>query len=483
MSLRSILRSWFLERPLDDDFARLWRFLKANPFGVVVWLGAFLRLIVYRDGRAFWLDESSLWGNLAGKRIFDFSGPLAGDQLAPIGFMISERALMSIIGTSRYACRLIPLCCGIGSLFLFERLAQRVLSPRPALLALALFAFSDDLIYYSNELKPYSTDLAVGLAISLAAVSVGAELPSWRRCLGLAILVVLAPWFSFASTFMVAACGLALVVDAARSSRFRALAVWLAMGTAWLLSLAVSYRASAALLSPYTTMYIFWDFAFLPLWPLPLSLQRAEASAGIILEIFVTPLNLVAPFLPRIGVILPAVLWLLGMLRPERPSWKAWLVVVLPIGLAIIASALKRYPLHGRLILELAPSFFLLIADGTEAVRARDPTRQKLVYKAVLILLLFYPCLVGVKNSISVPLRDFNRHGDLRRNLFMASDPSRSIPANVLSQLRFGVERAIDGIDAIQARSASECVSGGQLRLTHSLARRASNCPNRKIKL
>ena len=41
-------------------------------------------------------------------------------------------------------------------------------------------------------------------------------------------------------------------------------------------------------------------------------------------------------------------------------------ILVLPIVLAMVASAMKRYPLHGRLILELVPAFFLLIAQGTE---------------------------------------------------------------------------------------------------------------------
>ena len=133
-------------------------------------LGVFLRVIVYLSDRPFWMDEASLWGNLAGKPILDFSEPLAGDQLAPLGFLIAQRALMSVLGTSRYASRLLPLACGLISLFLFARLARRILPRRPALIALVLFSFSDDLIYYSSELKPYSLDLAIGLAVSLAAV-------------------------------------------------------------------------------------------------------------------------------------------------------------------------------------------------------------------------------------------------------------------------------------------------------------------------
>ena len=267
---------------------------------------------MYLDGRSFWMDESSLWSNLAGKRVFDFSQHLSGDQLAPFGFLIAERALMSILGTSRYVARLIPLVCGLASVLLFARLARRILPPRPTLIALALFSFSDDLIYYSSELKPYSTDLALGLAISLTALDAVGKPASWRRCLALAFLAVIAPWCSFPSAFIVAAGGATLIVDGLRSGRVRDAMIWSAIGLGWLVSLFASYRASAAMLSPYTTMYLFWDFAFLPVWPLPINRARLEAAAGILLEIFVTPLNLVAPVWPRVGVVLPVLLLLLG---------------------------------------------------------------------------------------------------------------------------------------------------------------------------
>src|SRR5271156_5776906 len=111
MSGRSIPGSWLFSRQLDDDFARLWRVLKDHPECVVLGLGAFLRVFVYLSGRSFWMDESSLWGNLAHKPILDFSAPMTGDQLAPLGFLIVQRALMSILGVSRYAARLLPLLC------------------------------------------------------------------------------------------------------------------------------------------------------------------------------------------------------------------------------------------------------------------------------------------------------------------------------------------------------------------------------------
>jgi hypothetical protein len=139
----------------------------------------------------------------------------------------------------------------------------------------------------------------------------------------------------------------------------------------------------------------------------------------MLLEIFVNPLNLVALPWTRVGVIAPLLLMLIGGLAIARRSWTMYLFLILPIILAMVASAMKRYPLHGRLILELVPALFLLIAEGTEWIARRDPSRVRLLYKAVLVFLLASPCLSAVYQATGVRPRDFNPHGDLHRNVFI----------------------------------------------------------------
>jgi hypothetical protein len=351
--------------------------------------------------------------------ILDFSEGLKGDQLAPFGFLIAERAIMALLGTSRYVARFLPLCCGLIALCMFARLAQRLLSRPAALVALVLFAFSDDMIHYSSELKPYSMDLAVGLFFSLMTLELIDKPITWRKTEVIAVSVVAAPWLSFGSAFIIAGCGAILIVTRLLEGRLREAAVFVAIGIGWLASFAASYGASATLLSPYTTMYYFWYFAFLPVWPLPMDGARLASAAGILLEIFVNPLNLVAPLWPRLGVAIPIVLLFLGGISLLRRSWSAWGILVLPIGLAMIASAMHRYPLHGRLILELVPAFYLLIAEGTEWLRGPANERTRLRYILVLILLLTYPCFTTFDFALGKYVRDFNSHGDLRRNLFM----------------------------------------------------------------
>ncbi len=118
-------------------------------------------------------------------------------------------------------------------------------------------------------------------------------------------------------------------------------------------------------------------------------------------------------------MILPLLLMVLGGVSLARRCRSPRAILVVPIALAMVASALKRYPFHGRLILELVPALFLLIAEGTEVVHRLDSGRVKLVYKAVLVLLLAFPCLSAFYRAMENRTRYFNQHGDLQDNLFM----------------------------------------------------------------
>jgi predicted membrane-bound mannosyltransferase len=185
---------WIFSRRIDDEFARAWRWARRRPVLLFVSLGVICRVVVYLQNRGFWMDESSLWGNVAGTPAFDFSEPLKGHQLAPHLFLVAERAIVFLLGRSRYVARSVPLLGGILALLLFPRLVRHTSSPRAGLVALFLFAFSDDLIYYSSEFKPYSLDLAIGLLASVAALDALASPLTKTRVGALLLAALLAPW-------------------------------------------------------------------------------------------------------------------------------------------------------------------------------------------------------------------------------------------------------------------------------------------------
>ncbi len=413
-SLVSISR--FLSRPIDPSPLIRWlrERVETYPTATLFWLGALLRVWVYLGNRPYWMDESSLRANLSGGPILDFTRPLSADQLAPFGFLIAERLIVALCGDSTYATRLIPLICGIAALWLFRDLAERSLSRSGAIVAMILFAFSDDLIYYASELKPYSSDLAVGLAVTLVGFKELHEGGCNRRLILLALLVVVSPWASFSSVFVVAGCGATLLVARLLDHRWRD-AAWLAgIAAAWASSAFLAIRASGRMLHEATSMYVFWNFAFLP-FP-PTDRGSMAKAVGILLETFVTPLNLTPPFLPYLFAGLALAFLMSGMLSLGRRDTTALLILVVPLVLALAASALRKYPFHGRLILWLVPAFILLIAEGSQAIRKKA---GRPLYVAALTILLLYPCLNALYQSAGPHSRDFNPHGDLRKNQFM----------------------------------------------------------------
>jgi hypothetical protein len=282
------------------------------------------------------------------------------------------------------------------------------------MVALIFFAFSDDLVYYSSELKPYSGDLAFALAIMLVTTDILDQPLCKRRIASLATLAISAPWLSFPSVFIVAGCGVALLSDRIGRRSWRDL-IWLVfVGMCWSASFIFAYRTASALLGDPVKMNVFWNFAFLHLTGNP----RADlvTFGGLFLECFVNPLNLVPSWLPPQFVALPVLLLFVGGLSLAHRDRAFFLMLSLPIALALIAAAIKKYPFHGRLILGLVPAFIFMIAAATDLLRDRLGRRASIV---VLTLLLFYPCWSTIYEATGTRIREFNSHGDLHRNRFI----------------------------------------------------------------
>ena len=107
----------------------------------LVLLGVGLRLWEYFFNRSLYLDEILLTRSIVGMPLRELlTKPLLMDQVAPRGFLLIERLVVMVFGPSELALRLFPLLCGILSVILFRRLAERVLTGAGPALALFLFA-------------------------------------------------------------------------------------------------------------------------------------------------------------------------------------------------------------------------------------------------------------------------------------------------------------------------------------------------------
>jgi hypothetical protein len=351
-----------------------------------------LRLIQYFADRPLWYDEAMLSNNIIGRGFGGLSGALDDAQIAPLGFLYLEKAATLTFGTSEHALRLIPLVMGIAALGLFWMVASRAL-PRPAaLLALALFAVSPRLVYYSAEVKQYSTDVAVGLVLILVALEVVKRKFDARWTSWLGVAGVLSVWLSQPVIFVLAGVFLALTLELGRRRDVPNLTRFGAVGVAWIFSFGASFAIAIASLQGSEILPSFWSAGFLPLPP------RSLAEVAVWGEAFARPFR--DPLVFSVPLLAMG-LYAAGLTALAR--WRGAVLVVIvaaPVCFTMLAAGLELYPYGddifygGRVLLFLVPVFLLPVAAGAEWLRRRirlPPVAFACLSLAVIALPRLFP--------------------------------------------------------------------------------------------
>jgi len=353
---------------------------------VLLVLGVALRLRAYLANRSLWYDEGLLALNIANRQLAELLQPLDNSQAAPLGFLFAERLVVNLLGTSEYALRLFPLLCGIGSMFIFWRLARQLLPPFGVVVGLAIFSVSRPLIYYSTEVKQYSVDVAIALFLwwALAGLETRLEQEWWRAPAITALLGAIAVWCSYPAVFVVGGVGMHWLWQAVRDRSRTALVVRGLVGVAWVGSFMAAYLTAHVVNEP--TMRDLWHDldAAAPLVPRS-STDLAWFKAGG-LTLSALPLGWTAAGLVTLTALVGGfALW------SRHRKWCWWFAGTLM--LTWLASGLEKYPLTARLWLFLSPAVMLLVAAGVEEVWRRTRGALPILAPALTVLLLAYPML------------------------------------------------------------------------------------------
>jgi hypothetical protein len=390
-----------------------------HPVGFLLGLGVALRVAQYLSGRPLWLDEGALSSNIVGKSFAGLFGPLENSQLAPPGFLALEWVAGRLPGDDRWTLRVVPLLAGIASLFVFERFSRRYLNPTAALVALAMFVLSDGLIYYSSEVKQYSSDVAIGLACGLMGPALASGPATPRRLLGLAAAGAGAVWFSHPALFVLAGVGVVAFAPAIARREWGRGAGLALVGAAWLASFAGVYAVSLRQLGGSDGMWRFWAGAF------PSSPGSAGGTLGWAgrkaLYLFVNPLDFATPLGPLASALPALALFAIGCASLGRRDGRGLATLLLPVGFAVAAAALRMYPTHGRLALFLVPFLLVPIAEGAGWLRSRGV--PGVAWVTVLAALLLFPAVDAAYHVVEPRTHgDFNPYGDRRP---ASLDPAR----------------------------------------------------------
>ena len=327
---------------------------------VLIVLGVALRLSAFLANRSLSLDEAAMARNLIDRPWGKLLHPLDYAQVAPPGFLIVEKAIVSIFGSQEYALRFFPLLCGIASVGLCWAVSRRILSRGPAILALALFAINSAFIEYSVLVKQYSADVcAAVLVLFIATVWLDGP-PDRRRSLWLGTAGLATAAFSFTAVFFLTGAAMTCAFVALRNSAARTRPAVLIAPALWVAGAAGGTLIGHLNLTPADAAYMnwFWAIGFMP-WP-PTSLRDVLWVWRQFQGVF----SFTAHY--RITIVWVALVALGAWSLVRRGQATTMFLLLTPLLLVVAAAVARLYPFtSGRVQLFLLPALLMVVAEGT----------------------------------------------------------------------------------------------------------------------
>lgn len=335
----------------------------------IIMVGVILRASKYLPAWSMRGDELAVTENLIKKSWGELmTKPLDSNQAAPVGFLLLEKLLVSAFGPLDYILRLPAMLAGCIALILLYSLLHRMGESHGTVFALLALAFGSFPIYYSSELKQYSTDVLIALLLLVLVYGHLHKETKARDFLKLGVLGALAICFSHPAIFMLAVIGPILLVHHWYDSQKR----WwtLLAGATWVFVFLILYWILLRHQTASEYLVTFWGNlqSYMPLRPWRNPAWFPNAWGHLLVNI--------AGF-PRAAVLLLSVIYVVGvgsLLKARKWQWAA--ILVLPIAVNMIVSGFQKFPFHGRLILYLVPLVLVVLAIGIGALVRMIPNRM-----------------------------------------------------------------------------------------------------------
>ena len=345
---------------MQATWKRVQSFIKADYlwWGIIL-LGTALRLRQYLLDRSLWADEASLAVNLVTRSFGGLTQLLDYHQAAPVGFLFIEKLSIVIFGNHDYVMRLFPLLAGILAVYLMYKIARASFGTF-GLFAVSILSLSWWLVYYSSELKQYSSDVMVALLLVYLAINCLKQNVQAKNFLALGIVGAVVIWISHPSVFIMVGIGLVLVLEKLTRKEYAPWTWILAIGVGWLASFGLEYLVSLRHIVADEYLIDYWRKAYLPTPPWSNRSWYKDTLYSFAFFPFYRGDNLMA-----VVTLVFSAIGATSLLIRDR---KIALLIISPFVVAVIASALQRYPLKNRFMLFLIPFALLLMTEGFRAI-------------------------------------------------------------------------------------------------------------------
>lgn len=329
---------------------------------IIVAAGALIQIYYFLGFRSLRQDEAFIALNVRFLSVRELLGPLDYDQVAPVGWLLSEKLLDGLTGRYEYDLRLLSLLAGLVALATFRHLAARTTRGTGFLCAVTLFAFSPVFVWFTADAKPYALDMMFACLIpAIGLYLMTTTRPGLWAWVAFLVVGIMACLFSIPAVYVLFGAGSAVFLRKAVERDWRAAATTAAICAVWLAAFAAVFlRVAASQAEASAGAEGFFETYFAPL-------PRSLAT----LAWYVTTPKAILYYFFGGQQFAVAGLIVVGLIHGVRR--KPWLLLLLltPALAAVIGSGLKLYPLFERLMLFMLPATILLVGIGFSAIMVR----------------------------------------------------------------------------------------------------------------
>lgn len=341
--------------------------------GLIFAVGILLRILVYSYGRPLWIDEEALAGSIIEAISPEyFFHPLKFFQKAPPLFMYASYLVSNIFGTKEIVLRIIPFLFSLLSIPLFYLVSVSFLQSKKAIIfANFIFVVNYQLIYYSQEFKPYALDMFIALLLIYLSKYVDFNKFSKYQVFLYSLCSIILLLFSFPSMFVI---GGIYILNFKKTKDFIKHLLYIlplcTCGVLYYVKLLLPLRDREI---KYFISY--WDEGFIKL------------TIGSLIHTIEHNMQYV--FYPNKSVILTA-LFIAGiflLIKHSNEKIKIYITILL---LALGASILHLYPLKGRMILYLLPFILLTVTKPLDLIKCKNTILSLMICTIYLLPFSMY---------------------------------------------------------------------------------------------
>ncbi len=295
--------------------------LSSHRFNIaLIFFGILLRVKLYLANNSFRLDEAWLALDISTRtfskiilaKIFSYDLPTP-----PPGFVLIEKAFITLFGNNEYAFRLFPLLCGIASLFLFYELLKKSVDRFTVSLALFFFVCSDILIYNSSQLKQYSSGVFVVLLLYHLMLRVDSlKKMTISHSMGYGLAGAIAITMLYPSVFILAGIGVTQIASAFYKKEWEKFRELLFFAFLWFTVFIIIYAVYCyymfhnQIMQQGTNPYFVWSF------------ENAQFLFGWFTQVFLVRTVGLVPFWIGLYFILAGAILLM---RRNKKTFSHWL--------------------------------------------------------------------------------------------------------------------------------------------------------------